>query len=118
MKRKEKLNAQKQISTPLLIAGVIGLVAGAIYLAGYFSSGQIESLYEAGFAVTVGLGLAGCGWLVRQGRAIVISVAFILLSSSIAYGYLMGRGINFAVVGFGIVFIAWLVKMQRDGALA
>ncbi len=93
-------------------AGIVGLF-GMFNLMSYNEKGIADGIFTLGFAI--------CFFIVArtlaQGRVLSLYLLGLATITSLVYGYMMGRGVNFVLFAVGVVWFVWLYGFWKNGEL-
>ena len=102
-----------------MLAGIGGVLAGAIHAFGILASGFTAiRLADAVLNTVLGILTLVCSRLLAKRNSLVIWLAGGTVLFSIAYSFAVGRGFNFVMAAIGALLIWQLVSLKRHGELA
>jgi hypothetical protein len=103
----------------LTLLGIGGILAGMIHAISIFSSG-FTSMRLADAVVNTAAGVLAlvCSRVLAKGKSLVILLFGGGVLLSIGYSLAVGRGLNFVAAGVGLLLIAGLIALKRNGEIA
>ena len=107
-----RIDREDVVKYSYYFAALVGLF-GVFNLMSYNEKGIADGIFTVFFAVCFFV----VGRMLAQGRIISLYLLGLATISSLVYGYMAGRGVNFVLFAVGVVWFVWLYRFWRNGEL-